>query len=318
MPEPTIILHGGAGAIQARTWPQYQKGTNAAAQVAQDMLVNGAPALDAAIHAVRLMEDNPTFNAGHGSSINRNGIVQCDALVMTDEFESGAVASVSGVPNPVELARVVLESTPHMLIVGHDAKSLATEHGTPTCDPQDLITPDRLKRYNEMRERQIAFGDDPEFEATDNPLDDIGEDLRDTVGALALDSYGRLAAASSTGGIMMKLPGRAGDTPAVGCGTYCGPAGAVTCTGHGEAAMRVCLAKHAYMFLDSGDCAESAANQAIEYLVKHTGGRVGILVLDKSGNRAWCTSTPRIAVGVPERLLDATSGVLPAVCNRNR
>jgi beta-aspartyl-peptidase (threonine type) len=205
-----------------------------------------------------------------------------------------------------------------MLIVGRDAETLASEYEIPTCDPQALITPDRMKRFNQMRERQVAFGDDPEFEATDDPLDDKGEDVSDTVGALVLDSYGRLAAASSTGGIMMKLPGRAGDTPVVGCGTYCGPAGAVTCTGHGEAAMRVCLAKHAYMLLESGSAAASGANQAIEYLVKHTGGRVGILVLDSAGNRAWCTSTPRIAVGIPERLLDATSGVLPADNDRNR
>jgi len=134
----------------------------------------------------------------------------------------------------------------------------------------------------------------------------------DTVGACAIDAQGHLAAASSTGGIMLKLPGRAGDTPVIGSGGYCGPAGAISCTGHGESVMRVCLAKHAYDLMAAGTDAAEAAMKSVEHLVDTVKGIAGLVVVDRWGNRGWATSTERIAVGVPEREIDAREGNLPA------
>ena len=151
-------------------------------------------------------------------------------------------------------------------------------------------------------------------EAHDDPMKGREDGATgDTVGACAMDAAGRIAVAASTGGIMLKLPGRVGDTPLVGCGSYCGPAGAVTCTGHGESAMRVCLAKHVYDLLACGQDALAAARQGVEHAVRTVDGKVGVIVLDSRGNRAWTTSTMRIATGVPEHEVDATEGFLLAV-----
>jgi beta-aspartyl-peptidase (threonine type) len=309
MPNPVIIVHGGAGSIQPHIWQEFCAGTHAAALAGQQVLDAGGTALDAAIAAVRCMEDDIAFNAGTGSALNRMGDVECDALVMTDDRHCGAVAGVSGVLNPIELARFVLEQTPHVLIVGTGAVQLARLSGLQMCDPSSMIVERRLARYQQMIQTKADFEFDPEKDATD---DVIPDSVSDTVGACALDSRGHLAVASSTGGMALKLPGRAGDTPIIGGGSYCGPAGAVTCTGHGEAAMRVCLAKYAYDLLDQGLSAQDAVARAVRHLVDTIDGRAGLILMDRGGNRAWATSTRRISVGVPESMPEENKGFLPA------
>jgi beta-aspartyl-peptidase (threonine type) len=315
VPKPTIIVHGGAGAIQPLVWEEYKQGAHAAAACGQAVLDAGGTALDAAIAATLFMEDHHTFNAGTGSCLNREGVVECDALVMCDDLRTGAVASVSGVRNPVLLARVVLEHTAHNLVVGPGAVALAQQHGVALCDPAEMALPRRKLRWEQLVAHGMTFEQEinPE-EAHDDPVTGQleGEETSDTVGACALDAQGHLAVASSTGGIMMKMPGRVGDCPIVGAGNYCGPAGAVACTGHGEAAMRVCLAKYVYDLLELGANAPEAAERGIDHAVTAVDGFVGVIVVDHAGHRGWCTSTNRIAVGIAEHILDANAGAVMA------
>lgn len=310
MPQASIIVHGGAGAIAPDVWREYMEGAHQSACIGQAALDQGAAALDAAIAATLYMEDHPTFNAGRGCGLNRDGQVECDAFVMRDDLQSGAVAGVTQVRNPVLLAREVLLNTPHQFLAGVGAEELARERGLQLCDNQELVVEKRYKRWKELTDSGIQFTEQLGPEDIDNPLNlaALDKDSSDTVGAIAIDIWGRIATASSTGGITLKLPGRVGDTPVIGAGSYCGPAGAATCTGHGEAVMRVCLAKYAYDLLASGCDAYDAALRATEYLVEAVQGIAGLIVMDHHGNRAWATSTMRIAVGIPEQLVDANAG----------
>lgn len=314
MPRPTIIVHGGAGSIQPYIWSRFLEHAQLAARCGQAILDDGGSAVDAAMAASRFMEDDETFNAGTGSALNREGMVECDALVMTSERHAGAVAGVRGIRNPIDLARIVMEHTDHLLIVGPGAMALARQHGIELCNPAEMVTERRLKRYLQMKEQGVTFETNPEREATDDPIDDPPADdtTGDTVGACALDEQGNLAVTSTTGGMIMKLPGRAGDVPVIGGGSYCGPAGAVTCSGHGEPVVRVCLAKYAYDLLEHGAGAQETAERAVDYLVAAVAGNAGLIVLDRFGNRAWATSTRRISVGVPEGLTEDRQGFRPA------
>ena len=314
MPKPCIIVHGGAGSILPDIWREYVSGSHLAAKAGQAVLNAGGTALDAAIAATIHMENDIAFNAGRGSALNLHGEVENDSLVMTDDYRCGAVAGVKGIVNPVLLARVVMEHTPHHLIVGNGAESLARQHGLATCDPAEMIVDRRRESYLAARQRALSFGDNPELSLKLKNGDPPGSDdeASDTVGAAAFDVNGNLAVASSTGGIQLKLPGRAGDTPVIGGGSYCGPAGAVTCTGHGESAMRVCLAKYAYDLLTKGMIAAEAARRAVDYLVETVQGRSGLVVVDAHGNRGWATSTDRITIGVVESLIEENYGDIEA------
>ena len=308
MPQPTIIVHGGAGSINDNIWREFLQEAQFAAQAGQAVLNSGGSALQAAVKAVLYMEDHELFNAGVGSNLNRDGGIECDALVMTDAFGLGAVGGVSGVRNPVLLARSVMEHTPHHLLVGDGAVQFARGQGLELIDPASMVVERRRASWERMRKRNQTYAADPELDTVKTPSAPQKVQGGDTVGACALDSAGRLAVASSTGGITLKLPGRAGDTPVAGAGSYCGPAGAATCTGHGESVMRVCLAKYAYDALERGATAQEAADAAVDYLVKLVDGSAGLIVLDCLGSRAWNTSTRRIAVGLPEMLAGESRG----------
>jgi L-asparaginase / beta-aspartyl-peptidase len=321
MPNPTIIVHGGAGAIHDDIWREFLDGAHAAALAGQVVLDAGDSALDAVIAAVLYMENHELFNAGVGSNLDRDGNVECDALVMNDAYGIGAVAAVSGVRHPVLLARAVLEHTPHHLLAGAGATRFACEQGLELMDPAAMVVPYRRERWEHMLKHGHTYASDPELAAgkavrakhepaPPGASSPVRDGSGDTVGACAMDATGRLAVASSTGGIMLKLPGRAGDTPVAGAGSYCGPAGAVTCTGHGESAMQVCLAKYAYDLLERGASAREAADAAVAYLLERVNGHAGLIVLDRQGRRAWNTSTHRIAVGLPAALAGANSGSL--------
>lgn len=341
MPNPTLIVHGGAGWIQDSVWPDYQRGTQAAARAGQAVLESGGSALDAVCAACVALENDQCFNAGYGSSLNAEGRIENDAFVMTDDLRVGAVGCLVGVRNPILAARLVMEQTEHCLIVGAGAHALAERHGLALCDWRELNVERRKRQWEQLKAQGRSYGEslvlesmeeqpaggsdggggvtpsgggfsrrvDTHQTATEVAATVTDSEPRDTIGALALDSRGGMAAALSTGGVMLKLPGRIGDTPVPGSGAYCGPAGAVCATGHGEAAMRVCLAKFIYDLLEAGADALSAAQAGVDYMVERVDGKAGVIVLDRLGRRAWATSTARISAGIPERLLaDAPSG----------
>ncbi len=331
-----IIVHGGAGWIQDHVWPAYQAGTQAAARAGQAVLDSGGSALDAVVTAIIELENNETFNAGYGSSLNADGVVENDCFLMRGEdLRSGAAACLVGVRNPILLARAVLEQTPHELLAGVGANAFARRIGLELCGPSDLASPRRMGQWQQLRDSGESFETSIFLESKAEPPQASGDygggnsgrggssgldssslaggleptpQQGDTVGACAIDSAGRIAVGSSTGGIMMKMPGRVGDSPIIGAGSYAGPAGAVTATGHGEAAMRVLLAKFVYDRLAEGQDALSAARAGVAEMVSKVDGKAGVIVLDAQGRRAWCTSTSRIAAGVPEQLLDSSEG----------
>src|SRR5262245_46218367 len=246
---PALIVHGGAGPIRDDSLPARLEGCKAAAQAGWKILDSGGSALDAAEAAVVALEDNPLFNAGTGSTLTSSGTVEMDAAIMEGQsLRCGSVAAVSGIKNPIKLARRIMEDGRHVMLAGDGARSFAGEIGFPKCSPEALIVDREKKRW---------------------------ESRHGTVGCVAFDANGQLVAATSTGGIFDKLPGRVGDSPLIGCGTYANDYGAVSCTGDGEAIIRVVLGKSAVDFLKSDD-AKSAADRAVGLLSEKTGRTGGL------------------------------------------
>ena len=270
---PSIIVHGGAGPIKDDSLAARLEGCKAAALAGWAILQQGGAALDAVEAAVVGLEDNPLFNAGTGSTLNSLGKIEMDAAIMEGHsLRAGAVAAVSGVKNPINLARRVLEDGRHILLAGEGALLFARQIGFPECAPESLIVESEKKRW------QSKHG---------------------TVGAVAFDSAGRLAVATSTGGIFNKLPGRVGDSPLIGCGTYADDYGAASCTGQGEAIMRLVLAKSAVDFLHEADGieAQTAARMAIAHLEERLQSTGGIILIDRSGKIGYARSTSHMPVG---------------------
>ncbi len=279
----SMIVHGGAWAIPDAEVEAHLQGVSAALDAGWRVLIAGGSALDACEVAVRVLEDDPTFDAGVGSFLNANGEVELDAAMMDGRtLQAGAVAAVQRVRNPVHLARHVMQSE-HVLLVGVGAERLAAEAGVPLCDPRTLIIPRERARWERVRANPSLAG---------------GAEFRghDTVGALARDARGDLAVAISTGGTLNKLPGRVGDSPLVGCGFYAdNEAGACCATGHGESIMRVVLSKSVVDDLAAGASAAAAARRAIETLARRTGGAAGCIVLRPDGSIGLYHNTPRMA-----------------------
>lgn len=279
----SMIVHGGAWAIPDAEIEAHLDGVRAALNAGWELLAAGASALDACEAAVRIMEDDPTFDAGVGSFLNSAGQVEMDAAVMDGQtLDAGAVAAIGRVRNPVRLARHVMQ-TEHVLVVGVGAEQLAEAAGIPGCDPMDLIVPRERERWERVQS-------DPSF-----AIEDVFRG-HDTVGALALDAQGNIAAAISTGGVPNKLPGRVGDTPLIGCGLYAdNEAGACCATGLGESIIRSVLSKSVVDRLAYGESAQSAAHSAIELMARRTGGAAGCIVLRPDGSVGVFHNTPRMA-----------------------
>jgi len=286
MRKPVIIVHGGAGKVSEELAKRGLEGCIKALDSAWKILSSGGSALDAVEEAVRIMEDFPWLNAGLGSNLNMEGFVEMDAFIMDGStLRAGAVAAVRRIKNPVKLARLVMEKTKHILLVGEGAEKFATSMGIELIDPKSLITEYQLNRWKREKEKIKA------------------NSLGDTVGAVALDIRGNLAVAVSTGGIFMKLPGRVGDTPLIGAGGYAdNEYGAASATGLGEAAMRVLLSKTVVDLIANGFDAQSAAKEAIRILERRTGGWCGVIVVDKEGNIGIYHNTPimRFAYRTPD------------------
>ena len=237
-------------------------------------LVEGGTALDAVEAAVRSLEDHPRFNAGRGSVLTSAGTVETDAAIMEgDGLRNGAVGAVAGVPNPVTLARRILDDGRHSFFVGPGALAQARELGVPLCDPAALVTEHQRRRLAALQ--------------------------AGTVGALALDRFGTIAAATSTGGTAGKAPGRVGDSPLIGCGTYAeSTLGGVSCTGDGEAIIRVVLARRTLEILKSVGDPGHACEVALSVLVEEGAGQGGLILLDWRGRMGWARSTALMPVGL--------------------
>jgi len=282
---PTLIVHGGAGADPTDGRDELRIGMRAAVAAGWRVLEEGGGAVDAVEAAVRALEDHPRFNAGRGAVLTAAGTVELDASVMEGErLRCGAIGAVSGIANPITLARRVMDDGRHILLVGEGARQFARAVGIPECDPASLVTERQRRRW---LDRQRAPG-------TAGAVNAAG-----TVGAVALDRHGTMAAATSTGGIVGKLPGRVGDSALIGSGTYADSTlGGVSCTGDGEAIIRVVLARRALDYLKEADDAMYAAQVAVDLLVEEGQGHGGLILLDWRGRAGYAHSTPLMPVGL--------------------
>jgi len=280
-PEWTLLIHGGAGVMRraemtAEMDAAYRAGLNDALAAGSKVLAGGGDALDAVEAAVRVLEDNPNFNAGKGAVLTREGVAELDASIMDGRNrKAGAVAQVRTVKNPIGMARYVMEKTDRVMFAGPDVDEMAAKAGKEIVPPEYFITP----RRQQQLERALAG----EF----LPMDRYG-----TVGAVAMDTKGNLAAATSTGGLNAKPPGRVGDAPIIGAGTYADNAScAVSSTGDGEYFIRVSVARMICARVQmQGMSAEEAAKVTLDE-VKNLGGTGGVIVLGHKGDVALSMNT---------------------------
>ncbi len=271
-----LILHGGAGTHDPTLRDARSHGLRRAFDAAWTILQQGGSALDAAVRAVVELENEPVFNAGVGSCLTENGEIEMDASVMEGTmFRVGAVGAVRTVRNPILLAKALLETEHHVFLVGEGAERFARTQGFPVTTREELMTERQYQRW-----RAAHTHGEP-----------------GTVGAVALDEAGHLAAATSTGGIFNKQAGRIGDSPIIGAGTYADDTlGASSATGDGEAILRTTLTRTAVEFLRGGKDPMSAAKQAVELLNKRTGGEGGLILLDPFGRVGYAYNTPAMSV----------------------
>ena len=300
-----MIVHGGAGLIPDDRKKAASTGCRAAVEAGWRALLAGGSALDAVQTAIMALEDNPGFNAGTGAVLTLDGRAELDAGLMDgDELQVGAVAGVQRIKNPILLARAVLAS-PHALLVGVGAEQFATEAGLPLCDPEELVTAAQRERWRRGYREGDAVNVGPALGgldvgavATNGVPENVHADdtKHGTVGAVAIDAQGRVAAGASTGGIAAKHPGRVGDTPLAGCGFAAERGlGGVSCTGQGEDFIRLTLARRALDFIAGGMSAQDAADAAIQLLGARIGGSGGLIILDEQGRPGFARNTPTMA-----------------------
>jgi L-asparaginase / beta-aspartyl-peptidase len=285
--DPVLVVHGGAWAIPDDMVEAHLNGVRNAMATGWRVLEGGGTALDAVEEAVVIMEDDETFDAGRGSFLNRDGKVQLDALIMDGStLRAGGVGCVERLRNPVRAARTILSDSPHVYFVAEGAERFAAEHGIPLCSNEDLIIPREVERLREFQAR-----------AVDAKVDLFAPTIsHDTVGAVALDGHGNIAAATSTGGTLNKAPGRLGDSSLIGCGCYAdNQTAAASTTGWGEPIMKLVLAKWAADRVATGSLPEWVAAEAINYLKDRVNGHGGMILLDAHGRFGIAHNTPRMA-----------------------
>jgi beta-aspartyl-peptidase (threonine type) len=296
---PILLVHGGAWDIPADMLEAHEQGVFDALQAGWLVLERGGSAVDAVQAAVMNMEDDPTFDAGRGSFLTRDGRVQLDALIMDGAaMRAGGIACVERIRNPIQVARLVLDKSDHVYFVAQGAEQFAAAHGVPLIDNRELVLERERERLAEAQRRERSGRPDPTFSG--GPSQESSEfDSHDTVGAVALDAQGRLAAATSTGGTLNKAPGRVGDSSLIGCGCYADNASAaVSLTGWGEPIMKLVLGKWATDRVLDGRSPEQVAPDAIQYLFRRLGGHGGIILLAPDGRYGLAHNTPRMAWGI--------------------
>jgi beta-aspartyl-peptidase (threonine type) len=270
-----IIVHGGAGLVTAERYDRLRAGVRAAAEAGNAVLDTDGSALDAVIAAVRVLEDDPEFNAGTGAALTRDGAVETDAAVMDGETRRvGAVAAVPDLANPVLLARAVLDAGEHVLLAGPSAWQFAAEVGIARAAPGALVT-ERAR----LRLQAALAGERDAAALLAGGAIARGREAG-TVGAVARDRRGRLAAATSTGGIAGKRSGRIGDSPIPGAGTWADREVAVSATGDGEAILRIALARTIAAYTATGLTVREASTAALAELRRLTGGIAGVIAVD--------------------------------------
>jgi len=312
---PALIVHGGAWAIPESEAQAHQAGVRTALETGFAILSGGGSALDAVEAAVVALENDPTFDAGRGSFLTSDGRVQLDALLMDGgRMKAGGVACVERIRNPILAARLVLEESPHVYFVGSGAEEFAASHGMALIDNRELVL-DRERQRLAIAQSRLAAGladetfsghvhrDDKSPETAAGHLSSEPSQLsHDTVGAVALDNYGCLAAGTSTGGTLNKTPGRVGDSSLIGCGCYADNlSAAVSLTGWGEPIMKLVLGKWATDRVAAGSAPEFAAREAISYLFNRLGGHGGIILLGPDGRFGIAHNTPAMAWGLATR-----------------
>ncbi len=264
------------------------------------VLARGGTALDAIEEAVVIMEDDDTFDAGHGSFLNRDGKVQMDALMMDGStLRAGGVGCVERLRNPVRAARKILSESPHVYFVAEGAERFAAEHGVALCKNEELVIAREVERLREYQKRIAENGSAEDGKDLFAPAVHDATISHDTVGAVALDSSGNIAAATSTGGTLNKAPGRLGDSSLIGCGCYADNlSAAVSTTGWGEPIMKLVLAKWTADRVSAGNLPEWAAKEAMNYLKQRLNGHGGVIVLNAQGQIGIAHNTPRMAWAV--------------------
>jgi beta-aspartyl-peptidase (threonine type) len=285
----SLIIHGGAGAARPEAAAERRSALHRALDRGWAQLQRGGSSLDACEHAIVELEDSGVFDAGAGSYLNRDGQAQLDAILMEGiSLSAGAVAALERIRNPIQLARILLKSKEHIFLVGPGAEDFAASHGVPLCDPSELISPAELERWKARVHVSSSSG---------------------TVGAVARDKAGNIAAGTSTGGTFFKHPGRLGDSPLIGCGCYADNlSAAVSCTGHGESIMKVVLAKTAADLVGSGHAPQTAADMAIGILARRTSGQGGLILVDRHGSYGVSFSAPHMSFAV--RTSDGTERIV--------
>lgn len=311
----SIVVHGGAGVIErASLTPdveaQYRAAMQRALTTGGGVLERGGSSLDAVEAVIKEMEDDPLFNAGRGAVFTALGRIELDASIMDGRNRAaGAVAGVTTVRNPISLARRVMEQSPHVMLIGRGAEEFARAQGFEAVGPEYFATERRWRQFLEWRERNepsspAPWGTPPPVSAPPpvdrrGALEDVDDHQFGTVGVVALDSQGNIAAGTSTGGTTGKRWGRVGDSPVIGAGTYaqngvCG----VSATGTGEFFIRVGVARDICARMElNGESAQEAADHVIAEvgaLTNNAGeaGDGGVIVLDGRGRAAWAMNTP--------------------------
>jgi beta-aspartyl-peptidase (threonine type) len=288
-----VLVHGGAGRIGVERHPAVLTACRVGAAAGLAALVAGGRALDAVQAAVRALEDDPELNAGVGAVLTRDGTIELDAAIMDGtSARIGAVAAVPDLRRAVDLARAILDDGEHVMLAGAAAWQFARERGFAPAGPGELITERQRRRLDDERARHAMIA---------TPV--IGAE-RDggTVGAVAIDAGGQVAVATSTGGIAYKRPGRVGDTPLPGCGTWADVAGAASATGDGEAIIRVTLTRQIVDAMAAGATPGAAARRALDALVARTGGSAGAIAVDAAGHfgAAHAAETMPVALAIAD------------------
>ncbi|MGB7251004.1 MAG: isoaspartyl peptidase/L-asparaginase family protein [Phormidesmis sp.] len=289
----SLIIHGGAGALEDLKYEasesDFRENIIEILEAGRQRLAQGDGALDVVEYCVNLLEDNPLYNAGKGSVLNENGQVEMDAALMNgSDLKAGAVTCVKNIKNPISLARQVLEQGDHVMLAGVGALEFAKYHQVAVCPDAYFVTEARIQQ---LKEAQAAGRIVLDHEKIKHKLG--------TVGAVARDSQGHLAAATSTGGLVNKRWGRVGDTPVVGAGVFAdNETCAVSATGYGEQFLRTVLSKTIsdYVYFKDMNAAE-AAEAGIEYLVAKVNGEGGVIVIDNAGKCAAAQSTSGLIHG---------------------
>jgi beta-aspartyl-peptidase (threonine type) len=270
----------GASTIPSDEEPAYRAGCRRAVEAGWSVLERGGSALDAIESAIRVLEDDETFNAGRGGALNAAGEVElCAGVMEGEQLHFGAITVAQGLPHPISVARALMERQETRLLAGRGAEQFAASVGAERCEPAALITAKQLQAWQEHKAQRRE-----------------AESSHDTVGCVALDSQGRIAVGTSTGGEVGLPVGRVGDSPLPGCGFYAEAGiGGCSSTGNGEQLMQVVLAKTAVELLSAGLSADEAAEAAIETLGERVDGEGGCIVLDRDGGVGWAHNSSHMA-----------------------